>query len=116
MVPRRVGLVGVVALVLTACGSVITTDVADPECGFPADTPLSFAGATSLRELDLHASLDEEGTVYISREPIVPVDVCEDVGVAPARLYCIVYPEGAGLRTQVGPLPDGWSPPASPGG
>ena len=116
MCPRRAGFSAIVLLALTACGSQASADVADAECGFPPGAPLSFAGEASLRDLHLHAGLDGEGTVYISREPIVPVGVFPDVAVAPARLYCIVYPESAGLRTEVGPLPDGWTPPASPRG
>jgi hypothetical protein len=111
--PRILG--AAVALSLVACALQQTDVTADAQCGFPDGTALAFAGEGSLRVLGLHRTLDDRGMVYISRDPIVPIDVARDVPVAPARLYCIVFPESEGIRPHVGPLPDGWTLPGEGG-
>ena len=100
------------AALLTACGFSGARPEIPPQCGFPEDTTLAFAGTSSFAELRVDRLDDTRGYVVVTDERIPPpmTPSGRPMRGAPdfGRYACIVWPD-ENLGVQL--VPDDWQPP-----
>ena len=113
--PYRSIALALAAFTLAACAQAAA---ANPYCDFPPGTALAFPGQTTLTALGLDQlgpaeAHEQVGMIYVSANPMV--HDAQLAGEGPSRRYCGVYGEDLEVAGVIGPVPDEWQAPGSPG-